>query len=255
MITEYFRPQTLDEALALIERESLTLPLGGGTLLNGPHPKTFAVADLQALGFENISMRGKFLEAGASVTLQALAESPDLQESVRKVVLQEATFNLRNQATIAGTLIAADGRSPLGCALLAMDAAVKLLPVDQSTSYGQLIHMRAGVSEGLPHLKKQLITQVTINTEVVFAFEYIARSPADRPVVTAAAAAWSSGRMRVVVGGWGAHPRLAFDAPESGGIETAVRSAAAEAGDQWATAEYRQETAVILAKRVVEQVI
>ena len=35
MITTYHRPQTMDEALALLNQPN-TLPLGGGTLLSQP---------------------------------------------------------------------------------------------------------------------------------------------------------------------------------------------------------------------------
>jgi hypothetical protein len=69
--------------------------------------------------------------------------------------------------------------------------------------------------------------------------------------VTVAAAKWPSGRLRVVVGGWGRTPRLALDAPEPGGVEYAVRNIAAEAGDEWGSAEYRQDVAVILINRIL----
>jgi CO/xanthine dehydrogenase FAD-binding subunit len=72
-------------------------------------------------------------------------------------------------------------------------------------------------------------------------------------VAAVAAAAWPSGRLRVVVGGWGTAPRLALDAQDTGGVAEAVDSAAAEAGDQWASAEYRRAVAVTLARRAVER--
>lgn len=254
MITDYYRPETLEEALALLARDQMTLALGGGTLLNAPQRPAYAVADLQALGLTGQSLRGKFLDLGAGLTLQETAVSPELPDAIKAVVMKEATQNLRNQATLAGALVAADGRSPLAAAMLALDAQLAMLPGEESFEYGQVLHMRSGLQEGLPHLRGRLITQVTVNTEVAFAYDYVARSPADRPVVTVAAAAWSSGRLRLVVGGWGRSPRLALDAPEPGGVETAARSAAAEAGDEWATAEYRREAAAALAKRVVEKV-
>ncbi|HLF91516.1 MAG TPA: hypothetical protein VI451_21405, partial [Anaerolineales bacterium] len=56
---------------------------------------------------------------------------------------------------------------------------------------------------------------------------------------------------RIVVGGWGNTPRLALDAPEPGGVEFAVHNITAEAGDQWASPEYRQEVAVTLTNRAM----
>jgi len=100
----------------------------------------------------------------------------------------------------------------------------------------------------LPH---RLITHLFLSTKTALAYKYVARTPADRPIVTVAAAKWPSGRVRIVVGGWGNTPRLALDAPEPGGAEHAVRSITAEAGDQWASAEYRQDIAVTLANRAM----
>jgi len=51
MIIEYHRPVTLVETLELLARtEVITVPLGGGTVLNQPSLKNFAVLDLRNLG-------------------------------------------------------------------------------------------------------------------------------------------------------------------------------------------------------------
>jgi CO/xanthine dehydrogenase FAD-binding subunit len=251
MISEYHRPETIDEALTLIRRPELTLPLGGGTVLNAPHDLFFAVADLQALGLDRIETRGKFLEIGAVTSLRALAASPDCSVELRRVIGLEATANLRRMASVAGAMVSAEGRSPFGCAMMALGAQLVLLPGEETVDYGQLLQTRAGVEQGLPHLPGRLITQITLHTGTMLAYEYVARSPADRPVVAVAAAGWPSGRLRIVVGGWGRTPRLALDAQDPGGVAEAVDSAVAEAGDQWATAEYRRDAAVTLARRAV----
>jgi CO/xanthine dehydrogenase FAD-binding subunit len=50
MIVEYHRPPTLDLALQLLSRQSpVTVPMGGGTILNQPSPVPIAVVDLQEL--------------------------------------------------------------------------------------------------------------------------------------------------------------------------------------------------------------
>jgi len=69
----------------------------------------------------------------------------------------------------------------------------------------------------------------------------------------AAVSRWSSGRTRVALGGFGSQPVLAFDGPESGGVEAAAISAYNQAEDEWASANYRKETAGILALRCLEQ--
>jgi CO/xanthine dehydrogenase FAD-binding subunit len=95
-----------------------------------------------------------------------------------------------------------------------------------------------------------LISHVELPLNVELVYDYVARSPADRPILSLAVARWPSGRTRVVVGGWGQVPRLAFDALEAAGVAIAVQSACAEAEDAWASAEYRQHVALTLLKRV-----
>ena len=84
------------------------------------------------------------------------------------------------------------------------------------------------------------------------AFESVARTPADKPIVCAAFAQWPSGRTRLAIGGWGLAPTLAMDGNEPGGVQDAAQNACTEAGDEWASAEYRMEIAGILAKRCQE---
>jgi len=280
MIIAYHRPQTLEETLQLITRPNpLTLPLGGGTVLNAPHAGEYAVADLQALPLKSIEPHGSTLEIGAISTLQALLNFPDLHPALKKAIQHEATYNLRQVGTVAGTLIASDGRSPFAAALLALDAQLTLLPGDEQHDLGDILHLRntqpestdqqigKSANQQIPNpqypisfLPNRLITRISISTKTTLAYEYVARTPADRPIVAVAAARWPAGRVRIVVGGWGSTPRLALDAPEPGGVEAegyfrfAVRSVTAEAGDQWASAEYRQDVAVTLARRVIESI-
>ena len=81
------------------------------------------------------------------------------------------------------------------------------------------------------------------------AYEYVARTPADLPIVCAAVAVWPSGRTRVVLGGYGEEPVLAMDGPDGGGAEIAAKDAYSHSEDQWATTEYRQEMAKVLVNR------
>jgi hypothetical protein len=78
---------------------------------------------------------------------------------------------------------------------------------------------------------------------VRLAYEYVARTPADWPLVCAGVAAWPSGRTRVALGGFGEAPWLAMDGPTAHGAEFAAADAYSQAGDAWATAEYRREMA------------
>jgi CO/xanthine dehydrogenase FAD-binding subunit len=247
MITEYHRPLTIEEALKLLTRPGIaTFPLAGGTVINRPSPEPMAVVDLQALGLNVIKANGNTLEIGATASLQSVLDDANIPQALDAAIRQETNFNLRQVASIAGTLIAADGRSALATAMLAMDAQTILEPVDEQVGLGELLLTRG---ERLPG---RLVTQVVIPINIQAAFETIARSPADLPVVCVTIAQWPSGRTRVAVGGWGLAPVLAMDGPESAGAEAAARNACSDAGDEWASAEYRQEMAAVLAARCIK---
>ncbi|MBN1149143.1 MAG: FAD binding domain-containing protein [Anaerolineales bacterium] len=253
MIKEYHRPTSFEEALALLGRaEPPTLPLAGGSALNRPSAEEFAVVDLQALRLDGFQARGNFLELGATLSLQNLLEElrlakPSPAAALEKAIEHEATNNLRQVASVAGTLVAAGGRSPFTTALLALDARLTVQPGDEQASLGDLLPFRQ------ERLRGRLITQVSLPSNARLAYEYVARTPADLPIVCAALAIWPSGRRRLALGGYGAAPVMAFDGGEAEGVQVAAQSAYSEAGDQWASAEYRQEIAGVLAKRCLEQ--
>jgi CO/xanthine dehydrogenase FAD-binding subunit len=244
MIVEYYRPKNIAETLSLLSETQInTVLMGGGTAIDRYSTEPFAVLDLQDVGLSSIQVRSSVLEIGATATLQALYEYPQIQEALISSIYHEATQNLRQVATAAGTLIAADGRSPFTTTMYALDAALTIIPDEEQISLGDLLAL------GKKSLAKRLITKITIPLNVRLAYEYLARTPADLPIVCAAVAVWPSGRTRVVLGGYGEEPVLAMDGPGGGGAEIAAKDAYSHSDDQWATAEYRQEMAKVLVKR------
>ncbi len=266
MITAYHRPQTLDEALALLTQPN-TLPLGGGTLLSQPTADSVSVVDLQRLGLDSLRVNGTELLIGATCALQSLLESNDCPDAMKSALRLEAPLNVRNTATAAGTLVASDGRSTFVTALLAMDAKVTVIGGQSSVSSEQ-----SSVISNQPALSKVegssvvsvgeyvltrphgLITQIAIPLNAKFAFEYVSRTPADKPIVCAALTQWNSGRTRLALGGYGRTPLLAMDGTEAEGIQAAARNTYHEANDEWASAEYRMDAAAVLAKRCLESI-
>jgi CO/xanthine dehydrogenase FAD-binding subunit len=245
MITTYHRPQSLDEALNLLKQPN-RIPLGGGTLLSKPTADSVEVVDLQALGLDSIAKSGNNLEIGATVSLQQLLESVHCPEALRSALKLEAPLNLRNSATVAGTLVACDGRSTFATVLLALDAKIEI-------RYSSDDPRVSNIGEFLPLRPRGLITSITIPLTVKLAFDYVSRTPADKPIVCAAVVQWNSGRTRLAIGGYGKAPMLAMDGTEPEGVETAARNAFHEAADEFGSAEYRMNTAATLAKRCLSQ--
>ncbi|MEP6895792.1 MAG: FAD binding domain-containing protein [Chloroflexota bacterium] len=247
MITAYHRPKTLDEALTLLTQPN-TLPLGGGTLLSQGKSDSVQVVDLQALGLNSLTKNGNNLELGATLTLQTLLESEHCPEALKPALKLEAPLNLRNAATIAGTLVVCDGRSTFASMLLAMDAKIEQAILNNSN----IEYRITNIGDFLPLRSTNLITKIIVPTNIKLAFEYVSRTPADKPIVCAALAQWNSGRTRLVLGGYGKSPMLAMDGTESDGADVAAKNAYHEATDEWASAEYRMDVASTLAKRCLE---
>jgi CO/xanthine dehydrogenase FAD-binding subunit len=220
-------------------------PLGGGTLLSKPGRDSVEVVDLQSLGLNTIKKSGNSLEIGATTTLQQLLETEDCPVALKSALKLEAPLNLRNAATVAGTLVSCDGRSTFATVMLALDAKLEIR--DSANESGI-----SNFGEYLPLRPRGLITAITIPLKIKLAFDYVSRTPADRPIVCVALAQWNSGRTRLTVGGHGKSPALAMDGTESQGFETAARNAFHEATDEWASAEYRMDVAATLAKRCAE---
>jgi putative selenate reductase FAD-binding subunit len=246
MITTYHRPQTLDEALTLLAQPN-TFPLGGGTLLSQPTTDAarVSVVDLQRLRLDSLRVNGNELQIGATCTLQSLLESEHCPEALKIAIKLEAPINIRNSATVAGTLFSSDGRSPFATSLLAMDAKIDYRPLTVDRPSSTVI----GLGEFLPLRPRGLITLITIPLNTKFAFEFVSKTPADKPIVAAALSQWNSGRTRLALGGYGKSPILAMDGTEAEGLEAAARNAYHEASDEWASAEYRMDVAATLAKR------
>lgn len=249
MITEYQRPQTLEETLKLLSAPN-TRPLGGGTVLSHPGDESFAVVDLQSLGLDKLHKSGNNLEIGATVTLQTLLESPHTPAALKAAIKLEAPLNLRNMGTVAGTVVTCDGRSPFAAVMLALDAKLTVVSGESTmVSLGDFLPLRQDILQG------KLITKIEIPLQTNLAFETVARSPADKPIVCAALAQWPSGRTRLVIGGWGKSPSVAMDGNEASGVQTAAHNAAHAATDEWASAEYRMDIAAVLAKRCLAKIL
>jgi aerobic carbon-monoxide dehydrogenase medium subunit len=261
MITAYHRPKTLDEALTLLAQPNRT-PLGGGTLLSRPGTDPVEVVDLQSLSLDSVMKSGNNLEIGATVTLQQLLESEHCPAAMKSALKLEAPLNLRNAATVGGTLVSCDGRSTFATVLLALDAKLEQAKLDHSNVESRT----SNVGDFLPlrDLQGSLITSITVPLNVKLAFDYVSRTPADKPIVCAALAQWNSRRTRLVLGGYSKSPLLAMDGTETEGVDAsamdnllpsaqaAARNAFHEATDEWASAEYRMDVAATLAKRCLE---
>lgn len=249
---EYLRPKTLDEALDALQTG---VAMSGGTYLTPIRGTLERVVDLQDLDLDDISQRGPRLHAGATVTLERFrravsASMPDLARACRI----EAALNVRNAATLAGTIATGDGRSALLCSLLALRPTIELVPNRRDVALPDLFDLLATEPVAL-------IVGILFEPPQAFAYQQVSRSPFDLPILSVAAARSAQAEYGISVGGWGGRPR---DLPEAvsklkvgdldGAVEIGAR-AFENAGDEWASGEYRATVGPTLLRRVLVDVL
>jgi CO/xanthine dehydrogenase FAD-binding subunit len=246
---QYHRPQTLDEALELLQEG---VPLAGGTRLTTGLRGIEALVDLQDLALDQIEATESTLEFGGTATLQGLVDNTaQLPDALIQAARLEAGWNIRNKATIAGTIVTGDGRSPLLCVLVALGAELEFAPGNERISLTNVFD-RGGDRTG-----GKLITTIHASNPSRMKYAQVARSPADRSQICVAVAAFDSETpVRVALGGHGAYPQLLSKDEILSTQATAELAGTkyAKAGDQWASAEYRSSAAATLVARLLGEV-
>jgi CO/xanthine dehydrogenase FAD-binding subunit len=247
MIVEYHRPETLQAAIDLLSRKNPpTYPLGGGTHLSHYQGEPIAVVDLRKLGLSKIERIETSLRIGAAATLQEIIDSVEVPQAVKESVRFETNYNLRQSATAAGALVSGDGKSPFISALLALNASMVVQPGDREEMLeGWLV--RRGDEQ-----KNMLITALVIPLDVILKYDFVGRSPLDIPMVSVAVGKWSTGRKRIVIGGFGLSPMLMIDGTEMAGLESGIKNACSHSPNN-INSKYIQQTAKTLALRLLEK--
>lgn len=228
-LREYHRPTALDEALALLTRPSpVTRALAGGTsLCGGVDDETEAVTDLADLGLNRIEPGA----LGAMATLQAIIDTHQVPACLREAARSAAPRTIRVAATLGGTLRAPDGGIGVPTALAALGAT----------------HQERG----------PLLMGVTFAVPVRSTFLQVSRTPADEPLLCAAAVLTADEAVRIALGGVAPAPLVAASGAGASweGLEGALTNQIAQAAaitDNWlASATYRQEVGLVLAQRAV----
>jgi CO/xanthine dehydrogenase FAD-binding subunit len=263
------RHVALDHALALLARHDIhTVPLaGGGSLVGSGDPAIEAVVDLSRLGLDGIGLQDGVFHIGAMVTRTTLAQEQPAGLLGRAAHLWGGSVQ-RNRATVGGALAVAAPDDPLLAALLVSDALVLLYGRDgyREVPLPEFLPRRAGLLAA-----PALIVEVRAPVPPAGAgagLAAVARTPADSPIVLAAAALRVEGmlctRARLALGGIAPTAvRLAEVEEMLAGQPISaelIGSAAARAGglidppgDFRGSAEYRRAMACVLTERALRE--
>lgn len=264
-INEYHRPLTLDDALALLQRDQTTVPLAGGTdLVPSRAADTHAVVDLQALGLDDLSVEESHMHLGAMLPLQRLVESPEVGELLSEAARLDGPSTFRNAATLGGTIATGDPLSLVLATLLVLDAEIHLrLPDPATVSLDRILDaprkfLNGGLITGITALSPAGASGV--------ALARVARTPRDRPIVAVVARVMRLGERcggaRIALAGVADRPIRAYEAEDRlkgqpfdhSLVDIAVVAVSENLeppADFKGSSEYRREMSAVLTRRAL----
>lgn len=274
---EYFQPQSLSEALALLaEHGGDAKPLAGGQSLipamNFRLATPAVLVDLNALGELAYIKGGEALRVGG-MTRQSTVERSALVAKDAPLVSETMPFiahaAIRNRGTVGGSLAHADPAAELPAVMLALNArfTLKNHKGTRTVSAGEFFVglFTTAVEPG------ELLTEIEIPKAAArtgFAFQEISRRHGDFALVGVAAAVTldESGKCadsRIALLSVGDRPMLAEHAsaavqeqrPSREAIQAAADAAAQHdidpSSDIHASAKFRRQLANVLTRRVL----
>ncbi len=194
MIIEYLRPDTIDEAIDLLKRQNpKSIPLGGGTsLAQIRSTDATAVIDLQALGMREIEIKDGFLEIGANVTLQQLHDFSQVPPAIQAAITRQGNFNLRQMATVGGTVASAGGESPFNALLQACNAEIIWQPAMKPFFFKEFNRDYRRNNPGF-------ISGIRIPFPSRYALESVSRTPLSESIICVCGAVQLDGTSRIVI--------------------------------------------------------
>lgn len=252
-IREYKRAESLEEAWQLNQKRPNRV-LGGMIWLKMENINVGTAIDLSGLGLDTIEETDDGFSIGAMVTLRQLELHPGLAAytdgAVRESVCHIVGVQLRNLATVGGSIYSRFGFSDVLTMFLALNASVELYKggVVPLAEYAQR-----------PYDRDILVGVLVPKENARFVYQSVRNSQTDFPVLTCAAAKLADGSIRAAIGARPGKAVLYTAASEAG--ETAEELAARFAAEVKAGiktesnlrggAEYRRHLAGVLTKRAV----
>jgi CO/xanthine dehydrogenase FAD-binding subunit len=241
MIKEYFRPKTIHEAVDLLKKNELAIPIGGGTSINN-NLGEIVLVDLQDLDLSFIRNVEKNIIIGSMTTLEQIKSNFIGNDHLKKVLKIEGSKNQRTQSSLGGFLKLAGGRSPLLTSLLTLNCTLYFAEQEKGIALSEFLDIRK--------TNKQLITHISIMDPVGMVFESVSRSPLDLPIICCAVN-YINKDMKAAVGGFGEKPQIVPDKYFIEQNECEISTFMQFTTDEWASANYRANITRIVLKRLI----
>ena len=243
-IREYKRAESLEEAWQLNQKRPNRV-LGGMIWLKMENINVGTAIDLSGLGLDTIEETNEGFSIGAMVTLRQLELHPGLaaytdgavRESVRHIV----GVQLRNLATVGGSLYSRFGFSDVLTIFLALNASVELYKggVVPLSEYAQR-----------PYDRDILVRVLVPKEHARFCYQSVRNSQTDIPVLTCASVKDENG-YRFAIGARPARAQIYAQPVDRTAEQMAevVRAEIKTGSSLRGSAEYRRHLAGVLVRR------
>lgn len=265
--TAYHRPKTLAEAINLAKQPGAIALAGGGLALGSLEPPYKTVIDVQDVPeMTRIEHHANGATFGAAVSLETVLEWTGLPGVFQRALTRAIPLNLRDNISIGESLLL--WQTPILrewiTGLLAHDAGIESVDADGESVWGNMIEL---LRDG--QLEQTFITALNLPallTGHALGAAYVARTPADAPIVNAAAFIYVDERKYVesefvFVSGATPEPILQVSLETLVGsplneanIASAVKAVAPQVepvGDYLGGEEYRREMARVVVQRAL----
>lgn len=239
-IKMYHRPNSLDEALKLLDRTDVrSAVVAGGTRLNpNMDADVDEVVDLQAIGLERIDLVDNRLSIGAMSRLGDIADFPGIPDLLNRTIRNEAPNTFRNMATIGGCVASCDWESEILAALLVMNASLTI----QSLAGSRFLSLEEFLASPSAALEKGIISNITLVTDGETALQRVARTPMDRPIVAVCGRKGGDGAVKQAFCGIANTPLL---------LDPAQLESLDPPADFRGSSAYRRRMAITLSQRII----
>ena len=249
-IREYKRAESLEEAWQLNQKKPNRI-LGGMIWLKMETINVGTAIDLSGLGLDTIEETEEGFSIGAMVTLRQLEQHQGLA-AMREAVRHIVGVQLRNLATVGGSIYSRFGFSDVLTMFLAMDCDVELYK-------GGILPLQEYAQR--PYDRDVLVRLIVKKTPMQLYYQSVRNSQTDIPVLTCAAARLETGDYRIAIGArplravrfeLPAEPALAAEQLAAQFAES-IKSQIVTGSNMRGSAEYRNHLAGVLVKRAVRR--
>lgn len=247
-IREYKRAESLEEAWQLNQKRNNRV-IGGMIWLKMENINVGTAIDLSGLGLDKIEETAEGFSIGAMVPLRQIELHEGLNAytdgAVRESVRHIVGVQLRNLATVGGSIYSRFGFSDVLTMFLALNASVELYK-------GGIVPLLEYAQR--PYDRDILVRVIVPKEQAAFCYQSVRNSQTDIPVLTCAAARLQDGSYRFAVG---ARPLKAvlYEEPAAPAQQLAetIQQQVVTGSNMRGSAEYRRHLTGVLVRRAAEE--